>query len=166
MRRSDTTRSRRLRDFVTRDGRRVAVTTSCAANLLGSVPSDAFACGNAESARRAFELLAQRIGGDAAVAARVLDIAAHKLKLAVDELDRRLRTRRQTHSLVGGGGGAGALVPYAAAAMHRPYRIARDAEVIAPIGVALALVRDVVERTIVSPTPGRSRGSEEKLPIA
>ncbi len=34
-----------------------------------------------------------------------------------------------------------------------PYRIARDAEVIAPIGVALALVRDSVERTIVAPSP-------------
>jgi hypothetical protein len=33
------------------------------------------------------------------------------------------------------------------------HRIARDAPVIAPIGVALALVRDVVERTIVSPSP-------------
>jgi hypothetical protein len=38
--------------------------------------------------------------------------------------------------------------------MRLPFRIARDAEVIAPIGVALALVRDVVERTIVAPTPG------------
>lgn len=31
--------------------------------------------------------------------------------------------------------------------------MARDAEVISPLGVALALVRDVVERTIVAPTP-------------
>ena len=42
---------------------------------------------------------------------------------------------------------------YAAAAHALPFRIARDAEVIAPIGVALALVRDVVERTIAAPTP-------------
>jgi hypothetical protein len=31
--------------------------------------------------------------------------------------------------------------------------LARDAEVISPIGVALALVRDVVERTVVDPSP-------------
>ena len=37
--------------------------------------------------------------------------------------------------------------------MRLPHRIARDAEVIAPLGVALALVRDVVERTIFAPTP-------------
>ncbi len=32
--------------------------------------------------------------------------------------------------------------------------MARDAEVISPVGVALALVREVVERTIVDPSPG------------
>ena len=37
--------------------------------------------------------------------------------------------------------------------MGLPWRIARDAEVISPIGVALALVRDVVERIVVNPSP-------------
>jgi hypothetical protein len=55
--------------------------------------------------------------------------------------------------LVGGGGGAAALIPYAARELGFEHRLARDAEVIAPLGVALALVRDVVERTIVDPTP-------------
>jgi hypothetical protein len=62
-------------------------------------------------------------------------------------LDRRLL------ELVGGGGGAAALVPYAAESLQLAYRLARDAEVISPLGVALALVRDVVERTIVNPSP-------------
>jgi N-methylhydantoinase A len=144
-------------DYVTivaRDGRRIAPTTSCAANLLGYVPLEAFARGNAESARRGFDLVGQRIGSDAeSVARRVLDIAAQKLRATVDELIHDYELDDEHVMLVGGGGGAGALVPYAAQAMHRPYRIARDAEVIAPIGVALALVRDVVERTIVAPSP-------------
>jgi N-methylhydantoinase A/oxoprolinase/acetone carboxylase beta subunit len=137
------------------DGTRIALTSSCAANLLGCVPEGAFARGNAASARRAFALLAQQhAGGDPESLARdVLDIAARTIRAAVDELMADYELDPAQIVIVGGGGGAGAIVPYAAAAMHLPFHIARDAEVIAPIGVALALVRDVVERTIVSPTP-------------
>jgi N-methylhydantoinase A len=137
-----------------RDGTRVAVTPSCAANLLGAVPSDAFARGNAESARRAFALLAQRHGGDAeSLARQLLDIAARKLRAGIEELIAEYGLDRGHVVVVGGGGGAGSIVPYAAAAMGLPWRIARDAEVISPIGVALALVRDVVERIVVNPSP-------------
>ncbi|MDP9110499.1 MAG: hydantoinase/oxoprolinase family protein, partial [Candidatus Eremiobacteraeota bacterium] len=44
-------------------------------------------------------------------------------------------------------------LPHAAQRTNLDFRLARDAEVISPIGVALALVREVVERTIVEPTP-------------
>jgi N-methylhydantoinase A/oxoprolinase/acetone carboxylase beta subunit len=140
--------------LIAADGGRIALTTSCAANLLGTVPEDAFARGNAASAGRAFGLLAQRLGGDPASLARsALDIATRKLRAAIDELIADYDLDPSQIAIVGGGGGAGAIVPYAARAMQLPFRIARDAEVIAPIGVALALVRDVVERTIVGPTP-------------
>ncbi len=140
--------------LVTRDGARVALTATCAANLLGSVPEGAFARGNVESARLAFDLLARHVGGQAAELARTaLAIAVEKLRRTIERLiaDYAFEPKRVT--IVGGGGGAGALVPALAAAMQLPHRIARDAEVIAPVGVALALVRDVVERTIFAPTP-------------
>lgn len=140
--------------FVAPDGTRIAPTTTCAANLLGLVPDGAFARGNAESARRAFELLAQHAGGDApALARETLRIAGDTLRGTIEALIADYALDPGTVAIVGGGGGAGALVPVAAAAMSLPYRIARDAEVIAPIGVALALVRDVVERTMLSPSP-------------
>ncbi|MBV8345741.1 MAG: hydantoinase/oxoprolinase, partial [Candidatus Eremiobacteraeota bacterium] len=140
--------------LVTRGGVRVAPTATCAANLLGCVPEGSFATGNAESARLAFGLLARQVGGDGAALARdALAIAVDKLRRAIDQLIADYEFEPHRITIVGGGGGAGALVPALAAAMRLPYRIARDAEVIAPIGVALALVRDVVERTIFSPTP-------------
>ena len=140
--------------LVARDGTRIALTTSCAANALGTVPEGAYARGNAASARRAFKLLAEQIGGDAdALARAVLEIAAGKLRATVAELIADYDLDASHVVVVGGGGGAGALVPFAAESMRLPFRIARDAEVIAPVGVALALVRDVVERTIASPTP-------------
>ena len=54
--------------------------------------------------------------------------------------------------LVGCGGGAAALVPYCAEKMGLPYSIPDNAEVISSIGVALAMVRDVIERVIPNPT--------------
>jgi hypothetical protein len=118
------------------------------------VPEGAFARGNAHAARRAFELLAQAVHGDAqTLARRVLTLAVAKLRGTLDRLIADYALDPQDVTIVGGGGGCGALVPSLGAAMNLPFRIARDAEVIAPIGVALALVRDVVERTIASPTP-------------
>ncbi|HYL28054.1 MAG TPA: hydantoinase/oxoprolinase family protein, partial [Candidatus Nitrosotalea sp.] len=112
------------------------------------------ALGNAAASRRAFELVARELGGDAeSLARRVLEIAAEKLARAIEALIAEYALDRASVAIVGGGGGAGAVVPAAAQRMGLPYRIARDAEVIAPIGVGLALVRDVVERTIVAPTP-------------
>jgi N-methylhydantoinase A len=139
--------------LVARDGRRVAPTATCAANLLGTIPADAFACGNAESAHHAFELLGRELGANPYDLARtVIEKASDKLHDAVARLIDDYALDALSIAIVGGGGGSGALVPGVAQRMQLPYRIARDAEVIAPIGVALALVRDSVERTIVAPT--------------
>jgi N-methylhydantoinase A/oxoprolinase/acetone carboxylase beta subunit len=140
--------------LATREGERVAITATCAANLLGTVPDGAFARGNGESARLAFDLLARHVGGDGLELARdALALAVTKLRRTIEQLiaDYAFDPRRVT--LVGGGGAAAVLVPARGAAMDLPDRIARDAQVIAPVGVALALVRDVVERTIFAPTP-------------
>jgi N-methylhydantoinase A len=136
------------------DGTRIAITPTCAANVLGAVPSGAFASGDAAAARTACELAGAALGLDAdALARAILDRAAERLRATVDELIGDCALDRATVVLVGGGGGAAALVPYAAERLGFAHRIARDAQVISPLGVALALVRDVVERTIVDPTP-------------
>ena len=135
------------------DGTRCAPTPTCAANLLGYVPADAFAHGDRESARAAFALAGAAIGCDAESLARAVLERASKLRAAIDELVDDYGLECRMLELVGGGGGAAALVPFAAEAFGLAHRLARDAEVISPLGVALALVRDVVERTIVNPSP-------------
>ena len=136
------------------DGTRIAVTPTCAANVLGAVPADAFAFGDAAAARMACEIAGTALGlGAEALARAILDRATERLRATVDELIADYGLDRATVVLVGGGGGAAALVPYAAERLGFAHRIARDAQVISPLGVALALVRDVVERTIVDPTP-------------
>ena len=136
------------------DGARIALTPTCAANALGLVPHDAFAFGDAAAAQAAFARVAVVLAttGDA-LARDVLDRATEKLRVAIEELIADYGFDPATVVVVGGGGGAAALVPYAAEKLGYAFRLAHDAEVISPLGVALALVRDVVERTIVDPTP-------------
>jgi len=133
---------------------RIAITPTCAANALGLVAATAFAHGNAAAARLACARVgdALGIGGDA-LARAILERTTATLKATIDELIADYELDRATVVLVGGGGGAAALIPFAADALGFAHRIARDAEVISPLGVALALVRDVVERTIIDPTP-------------
>ncbi len=140
--------------FVLRDGSYATVTPTCASNLLGYVPDDAFARGDASAAAAAFGMLARECNSTAdAVARRMLELAAAKVLPLIDELIADYVLPRERVVLIGGGGGAAAIVPFIAEAGGFRHRIARDADVISPIGVALALVRDVVERTIVDPTP-------------
>ncbi len=140
----------------TTTGRRYALTTTCAANLLGYVKPEHFAYGNPESARLAFQLVAEEFGeftDEREVAELVLNIGCRKVAATIDELIAEYQLARDQVVLVGGGGGAAALVPFTAQLLKLEHRIARNAEVISPIGVALALVRDTIERNIVDPTP-------------
>jgi hypothetical protein len=140
--------------LTTADGTRIALTPTCAANVVGSVPDDAFARGDADAARLAFERVGALLGMSAdALATDVLNRATEKLRVAIDELIADYALDRATVAIVGGGGGAAALVPFASRVLGYACRLARHAEVISPLGVALALVRDVVERTIIDPTP-------------
>lgn len=138
----------------TRTGERFALTPTCAANLVGVIPQDAFAFGNREAARLAFVPLAERIGRTPEEAAReVLEISCRKVAKQVEELIAEYQLDRSMVELVGGGGGSASLVPFTGQMMELPARLARKAEVISTIGVALAMVRDTVERNIVDPTP-------------
>ncbi len=140
--------------FETNSGGRAALTPTCAANLLGYVPEGAFARGDRAAVAAAFALAGAHLGCPGEELARAILVrASDKLAAAIAELIDDYELDPQTAELVGGGGGAAALVPFAAERLGFPHRLARDAEVISPIGVALALVRDVVERTVVNPSP-------------
>jgi hypothetical protein len=136
------------------DGRSVALTTTCAANLLGLIPAGAFANGNRDAVEAAFEIFASSMGSDPqTLAHEILERASQKVLQTVERLVADYELDRQTLTIVGGGGGAGALVPYVSQRSGFEFRLAKNAEVISPIGVALALVREVVERIVVDPRP-------------
>lgn len=137
-----------------RAGERFAVTNTCAANVLGYAKPGMHAYGNPVAARRAFEALGAYVGLDADGAARaVLTLAAAKVIPVVEDLVKEYQLEPDQCLLVGEGGGAASILPFVAEAMRLPHEISTDAEVISSIGVALALIRDVVERIIPHPQP-------------
>ena len=136
------------------DGTRYALTTTCAANVLGLAKSGDHARGNARSATRAFQALADYLGLSVDAAAKaVLDCATDKVIPVVNGLIKEYQLDADQCLLIGEGGGAASLIPHAAARLGLKHEISKDAEVISSIGVALALVRDVVERIIPHPQP-------------
>lgn len=135
-------------------GARFALTNTCAANVLGLVRPGMHALGNPEAARRAFAPLAAQLGVTVEVAAeQVLERASAKVIPVVESLIAEYGLDRDQAQLVGEGGGAGALIPFVAQRMGLAFQISPDAEVISSIGVALALVRETVERVIPNATP-------------
>ncbi|MFS8198064.1 hydantoinase/oxoprolinase family protein [Streptomyces sp. CWNU-52B] len=134
-------------------GGRYALTMTCAANALGRVPEGDFAHCDQDVAKAALAPLAAALGVDVpTAAARVLDAGAEQVKSVVDKIVRDYRLDTDTAVLVGGGGGAATVTPHLAALMGMEGRIARHNEVISPIGVALALVREQIERIIPGAT--------------
>ncbi len=132
------------------DGRRWALTLTCAANALCLVSQEAYAYGSAEAARRAFTLLGQAWHCSAEEAARrVVERAAQRVALAIKHLTKEHKIGRR-FVLVGGGGGAGALVPAVAERLGVSYWLVPHAEIISSIGDAVASVREVVERPLGS----------------
>jgi len=121
---------------------------------LGVVKPGDYAYGSGEAARRAMAPLAARLGLPVADAARqILDTSVAKITPTIERLVAEYGLERDQIMLVGGGGGASALIPHAAATLGLDYRIATNAEVISSIGVALAMVRDSIERVIPNPRP-------------
>lgn len=134
-------------------GKRVTITNSCAANILGYVKEDDYSYGNIESARKCMEPLAKLIGVSVEECAQqILQKSCDKIAPVVNGYAEKYKIEKDQISLVGCGGGASALLPFTGQAMDLDYSIPTDAEVISSIGVSLAMVRDVVERVVPNPT--------------
>ncbi|MBX9666345.1 MAG: hydantoinase/oxoprolinase family protein [Candidatus Obscuribacterales bacterium] len=132
---------------------RQCVTPTCAANLLKLVPAGNCAAGNDNSVSSALAAVGATIGLSAENAAtEMLRLAAKKCIPIVEDLIKDHKLDGELVMLIGGGGGAAAIVPFVAKEMGLRFQIAEHADVISAIGVALALIRETVERQIVNPS--------------
>ena len=135
------------------DGSAVTITNSCAANVLGLVKPEHFSYGNVESAKKAMQALADYCGTTVEdIATQIMEKAYAKIEPVILDLAEKYKLEKDQISLVGVGGGASSLIIYFSSKMGVKYSIPENAEVISSIGVALAMVREMVERTIPNPT--------------
>ncbi len=137
-----------------KSGKLITITNSCAANALGLVTPDLFSYGSAESARKAMQPVADHLNITVdELATQIMERSYDKIAPIVLELTEKYKVEHEQISLVGVGGGAASIIIYFAKKMSVRYNIPQNAEVISSIGVALAMVRDVVERIIPNPSP-------------
>lgn len=135
------------------NGERVTITNTCAANVLGLIKPEHFSYGKVESARKAMQPLADYCGTTVEdIAKQIMEKAYAKIEPVILSLAEKYKLEKEQISLVGVGGGAASLIIYFSEKMGVKYSIPQNAEVISSIGVALAMIRDVVERIIPSPS--------------
>jgi len=141
----------------------LAITPTCASNLLGLVPEGDPARGIDPTIKAGLSVAAPLAGCSNAeeLARAILESAACAAAKVVEGLIADYGLDRGVLRLVAGGGGGSAIVPYLAQRMGLACEHVENADVISAIGVALALVRDMVERTVVEPTPDDIRRIRE-----
>ncbi|MDF2569849.1 MAG: Hydantoinase/oxoprolinase [Sporomusa sp.] len=136
-----------------KNGESVAITNTCAANVLGILEASDYARGNYESSCKAMQLLADEVGMSIEETAKAILVkSCEKIIPVIEDLIAKYKIERDQIVLVGAGGGAGTLLTFTANMLDFKYQIPQNAEVISSIGVALAMVREMVERTISNPT--------------
>lgn len=134
-------------------GQSYSYTLAGAANLLGYVPEGDYAQGKEEANQASWEALGDYLGITAQDAAReVMRLAVGKLEPVVDELIDEYELDPTFVTLVGGGGSAAIVVPALAEQLDHKWKLAKNAPYISTIGVALAMVREQIERSITNPT--------------
>lgn len=143
--------------FVIEDstGYRASPTTTCAANLLGHIKHGDYSATNSiENLNLCFSALAAhlKIESVSQLAHLILIAAAEKIVPTIMQLLKDYSSSGRVVKLIGGGGGAGAIVPIVAEKLGFPYEIAQQAEVISAIGAAMAMVKETIERNIVNPS--------------
>ncbi|WP_054956292.1 hydantoinase/oxoprolinase family protein [Paenibacillus dakarensis] len=135
------------------NGEEYSYTLAGAANILGYIPEGDYAQGNKEAAIRSWEALAAHVGLSVEEAARaVMNIAIDKTMKTVNEMIEDYELDRSFVTLVGGGGSGAVLVPAMAERENLKSKIANNAPYVSTIGVALAMVKEQLERTVVNPT--------------
>ncbi len=135
------------------DGKRFAITLTDASIVMEMTTPGDYAYNQRETVLEVFTLISATYGKTAQeFAAAILDKAITKVRPVVEDLLEEYGLDPMLVSLVGGGGGSTAVVPWLGSRMSMKHLIAPKAEVISAIGAALAMLRDCVEWSVINPS--------------
>ncbi len=133
--------------------KKFTITPTEASYQLNLVKEKGHSVGNIASIKKIFSRLSEIFNRpENEIAEEILSISANKIKSVIEQLIREYKLDKELVELVGGGGGASAIVPFTSKYLNFPHRIAKDCEVISAIGAALGMIRDSVEKTMINPT--------------
>ncbi|NUN08011.1 MAG: hydantoinase [Ignavibacteriaceae bacterium] len=131
---------------------RFTISPTEASYQLGLVSAVGHGEGNKELIGKVFSKVASLLNSSASdLAEQILKISALKIKPVILQLVREYKLDPELIRFVGGGGGASAIVPFTGNFMNVPHQIAENCEVVSAIGAAMGIIKDSVERNIVSP---------------
>ncbi|MBZ0201101.1 MAG: hydantoinase [Ignavibacteriaceae bacterium] len=135
------------------DAQKYTVTPTGASYLLNLVNDVGHGGANHSALESCFNSLSKVLKkGAKEIAEDILTISAQKIKPVIKQLVREYKLDESLIQFVGGGGGASAIVPFTATFMDVQHKIAENSEVISAIGAALGIIRDSVEKNIVTPS--------------
>ena len=129
------------------------ITPTEAASFLGLIDVEGHGEANLTAVSAVLEHCAKQWQTSAKdIAQALLHRAATKIEPVLQRLKREYKLEEGQLKLIGGGGGAAALVPFCAEHMHWPHEIVQNTEVVSAIGAALGIIRDMLERSNANPT--------------
>ncbi|MBI9071058.1 MAG: hydantoinase [Melioribacteraceae bacterium] len=138
---------------VKNDSKKYTVTPTGASNYLGLVKNVGHGEANTKAVQECFNSLSKILGSNPQkIAEDILKISSKKIEPVIKQLAREYKLDQEIIQFVGGGGGASAIVPFTAEYLNVPYKISENTEVVSAIGAALGMIRDSVEKNIITPT--------------
>ena len=131
-----------------------AITNTCAANALEMIEHGDYSYANIQSAKTALRKLGEYIGVSYTEAAlSIIQTSSFEITRAITRILKEYKMDISTTRVIGGGGGASVLVPFAAKQLQMRYEKAKHAEVISSIGAASSLLQEQLEISMIDPTP-------------